>query len=578
MRMASVAGSRRDSGELIVRELGTGSDAMPSEAIRARLADRLGERAAVGYHPSKLVLAVATGVRAGQPGCLLLLNARGDEVRRWSGSADQGCVALAWSPDGRRLAASFISPQPGAKGEVVVFDPDKPEPLCRFEANGGQAAALAFSPDGRLLASGGGDRLIELRDAESFTLRKMCCGHIAAVTSLVFTAEGQLVSGSKDTTVRVWDRQSGQEVFVRRGHYGPVRCVAVQPETGLIFSGSDDITIKAWRAEKPQEAEVHRLHQGAATALAFSPDGAALISVGMDGAVWRIDPTGGQRPRLLLQERRPLRQVCFLPQSQTILVAGGEERGREGGAIRLLDARDGRLSGELDTQLVRVSSLSVSRDGRRLAVVGRTKQSNTAVQIWDMTSRPPRYDVVPADLLPGAAVEARLYSGGDKVIVLFAQLDNFLNRSYVLLDLSEGFRLLPGKRYAINGPRFAVFDNAESSLFMGGQDQGFSLFQVSSNGLFRLARYSGHAGAIHKAALSPDETLFATASDDETIRLWERQTGRELLVFRGDASPMNDVAFSPTGGFLAAAQASGAVWMWDGRPRPGLGNPSVSAH
>ncbi len=116
----------------------------------------------------------------------------------------------------------------------------------------------------------------------------------------------------------------------------------------------------------------------------------------------------------------------------------------------------------------------------------------------------------------------------------------------------------------------------ESLLLMGGQDQGFHKFKVSPNGLSRLARYSGHAGAIRNGALSPDETLFATASDDETIRLWDRQTDRELLVFRGDASGMNDVAFSPTGGFLAAAQASGAVWVWDGRPRPGLGHPSVS--
>ncbi len=65
-------------------------------------------------------------------------------------------MALAWSSDGRRLAASFLSShQSGAKGEVIVLDPDKAEPVCRFEANGGQATALAFSPDGRLLASGG---------------------------------------------------------------------------------------------------------------------------------------------------------------------------------------------------------------------------------------------------------------------------------------------------------------------------------------------------------------------------------------------------------------------------------------
>jgi WD40 repeat protein/serine/threonine protein kinase len=580
LRLASVTGSSRGPGELIVWELGTGSYPKPREVLRYRLSSQLGERAAVGYHPSKPVLAVATGMRVGRPGCLVLVNAHGDELRRWSGSADQGCVALAWSPDGRWLAASFISAQPaGEKGEVVIFDPDKLDPVARFEANGGQAAAaLAFSPDGRMLASGGGDRLIELRDAETFTLRKVCCGHTGAVTSLAFAPGGRLVSGGMDTTVRVWDHPNGLEPLVRRGHYGPVRCVAVQPETGLIFSGSDDITLKAWRAEKSQEAEVYRLHQGAACALAFSPDGAALISVGLDGAVWRIDPTGGHPPRLLLQEKRPLRQVRFLPQSQTILVAGGgEEPGRDDGAIRLLDARDGRLSDELATHLALVSSLSVSCDGRRLAVVGRTRQSNIAVQIWDMASHPPRCDVVSPELLPGTPVAAQLYSGGDKLIVLLSQVDNFLNPSYVLLDLSDGPRLLPVARYAIGGPCFAVFDKEESLMFVGGQDQGFNKFQVKPNGFLKLARYSGHAGAIRNAALSPDEMLFATASDDETIRLWDRQTDRELLVFRGDSGSMNDVAFSPRGGFLAAAQASGAVWVWDGRPRTRLSNPSVPA-
>jgi WD40 repeat protein len=372
--------------------------------------------------------------------------------------------------------------------------------------------------------------------------------------------------------------QSGQELFARRGHYGPVRCVAIQPESGRIFSGSDDITIKAWRAESPQEAEAYRLHRGAATALAFSPDGDTLISVGRDGAVWRIDPTGKQQARLLRQERRPLRQVRFLPESQTLLVAGGdEEAGRDDAVIRLLDARDGRLSAELDTQLALVSSLSVSRDGRRLSVVGRTRQHNNVVQVWDMTAHPPRYDVVPPEQLPGVAVAAQLYSGGDKLIVLLSQVDNFLKPSYVLLDLSQGARLLPGTRYAIGGPCFAVFDKEESLMFVGGQDHGFNIFEVSSNGLFKLASYSGHAATIRNGALSPDEMLFATASEDETIRLWDRRTDRELLIFRGDASPMNDVAFSPGGGFLAAAQASGAVWVWDGRPRNRSEKSSVLA-
>src|SRR6185437_12829172 len=179
-------------------------------------------------------------------------------------------------------------------------------------------------------------------------------------------------------------------------------------------------------------------------------------------------------------------------------------------------------------------------------------------------------------LLPGSAVAAQLYSEGSKLLVMLPQVNNFLNPSYVLLDVSKTPGLIPGSRFAINNPCFAVFTKDESVLFMGGQDQGFNKFQVSPKGLFNLARYSGHAGAIHNGALSPDETLFATASADETIRLWDRKTDRELLVLRGDAGSMNDVAFSPGGGFLAAAQGSGAIRMWDGRPRPGWSSPFVS--
>jgi serine/threonine protein kinase/WD40 repeat protein len=586
-KLASVARSGRNWGRLIVWELEAGADPKPRQVIRSPLESRLGTQAALAYHPSKPLLAVATGMQRGEPGCLLLLNAAGEELRRWSVGADRGCVALAWSLDGRRLAASFISTRPlsggrqppeqrgtqGAdaprsEGEVVIFDPDRSEPLHRFEANGGWTAALAFSPDGRTLASGGQDRSIELRDACTFTLRKMCSGHQGAVTSLLFRSDYQLVSGSTDTTVRVWDRHSGQELFVHRGHYGPVRCLAIQPEGGLIYSGSDDITIKAWRAEKSQKGEAYRLHQGAATAVAFSPDDSALISVGLDGSVWRIDAAGEQQPRRLRQERRPLRQVRFLPQSQTLLVAGGdEEAGRDDGAIRLIDARDGKLIEELDTQLALVSSLSVSRDGRRLSVVGRTRQHRSVVQIWDMTCRPPRRDLIPPPLLPGTPQSAQLYAAGEKMIVMLSQVDYLLKPSYVLVDLSGSPRLVPDTRFAVSGPCFAVFTADESVMFMGGQGQGFNKFKVSPNGLFGLARFNGHAAAIRSAALSPDEALFATASEDETIRLWDRHTDRELLILRGDAGPMNDVAFSPTGDFLAAAQAGGAVWLWDGRPR-----------
>jgi WD40 repeat protein len=147
-------------------------------------------------------------------------------------------------------------------------------------------------------------------------------------------------------------------------------------------------------------------------------------------------------------------------------------------------------------------------------------------------------------------------------------VNHFLKPSYVLLDLSNGPRPVACPRHPIGGPCFAVFNREESLVFLGGHDQAFTKFKVTRSGLSNLTRCRGHAGAILNGALSPDDRLFATASEDETIRLWDRETDHELLVLRGDAGPMNDVAFSPTGGFLAAAQGSGTVQVWNGRGRP----------
>jgi eukaryotic-like serine/threonine-protein kinase len=564
-RLASVAGSARHPGELIVWDLAGGPSPQPRVAFRVRAT--AGERAAVAFHPTRPLLAVAAGIRAGRPAEVVVLDALGGVVRRWTG-AGQGCVALAWSKDGRRLAASFVGwGASNTAGEVALYDPEARSPVSRFRPHDGQALALAYSQDGRALATAGADRLIRLWDAGDLTPRQTLRGHLAAVTALTFTAGGRLLSGSKDTTVRAWDPAGGRELFLRRGHEGPVECVAVDPMTGQVYSGSDDMYVKAWRPEKPQEGEAYALHRGAATAVAFSPDGAMLVSVGLDGAVWRIDPTGRARPRKLRQEQRPLWKVRFLPGSHTLLVAGGvEEPGRDDGTVRLVDARDGGVRGELNTGLTAAVSLSVSRDGGRLAVVGRTRERKTVVQVWDVASRRRRHQIED----PAAnAIAAELYAGGNRLLVLLGNRDGDREVNYRLFELGEEARPVGVPRHQQRGGRFAVFAANESFMIGGGGDTGLSRYRMLPTGALVLAEsFKGHATTVHNAALSPDEKQIATASEDETVRLWDLDAARELLVLYGDRNPMNDVAFSPNGELLAAAQASGSVRVWDGRPRP----------
>jgi hypothetical protein len=62
----------------------------------------------------------------------------------------------------------------------------------------------------------------------------------------------------------------------------------------------------------------------------------------------------------------------------------------------------------------------------------------------------------------------------------------------------------------------------------------------------------------------------ATASDDQTVRLWDARTGAQLLALRGQSGPVNSVAFSPDGGQLAAGSEDGTIRILDGRTQIGV--------
>jgi RNA polymerase sigma factor (sigma-70 family) len=71
-----------------------------------------------------------------------------------------------------------------------------------------------------------------------------------------------------------------------------------------------------------------------------------------------------------------------------------------------------------------------------------------------------------------------------------------------------------------------------------------------------------HGGHISSVAFSPDSKTLASAGADQTLRLWEVATGKELLRLR-ELGEVHAVAFSPDGKTLASGSAGNAVRLWD---------------
>lgn len=187
----------------------------------------------------------------------------GRTLRIWRLSVSTGqegeLFAASLSPDGRWLAVGgHLGP---AKNEVLVFDWQSGTVKKRFQANTNGVRSLLWSPDGKLLFSGGKDKLIRVFETEGFQETAQLPDHQSQVRCLGISPDGKrLVSTALDETIRLWQRgrKGWQEATSKplEGHTAMVENVVFSPDGKTILSAGEDGKVLRWTADGQLEREI----------------------------------------------------------------------------------------------------------------------------------------------------------------------------------------------------------------------------------------------------------------------------------------------------------------------------------
>lgn len=302
------------------------------------------------------------------------------------------------------------------------------------------------------------------------------------------------------------------------GHRYTVFCIDFSKDSEYLVSGAWDNMVKVWDFKKSKEIRSFHDHEDMIRDVCFSPDISMVASASRDNTIKVVDLcttevktiTNHYKPNIEdYYQNTYINSISFTPDSKNLVfsITGRNE-------IFIWDIEANTLSDKIIGPQSGIKKLELSSDGQLIAGI----TGDNTILVWDFSTK----EEVAVMKGPVGSVSTLCFSHDDQYLA------------------SGGGKNVTGR----NPP----------------EHYNIRIWDISTGTL--ITELSGHVDCVLKIRFTPDGQYLASASEDNSVRVWDIQSSEQIWKYETDCYFLS-CSITSDGKYLAAASRDETIKIWD---------------